>query len=44
VSKLALRGGAGYETPWWESIDKMNLAEITDCQIEAIHLGSLNPK
>ncbi len=27
-----------------ESIDKMNLAEIIDCQIEIIHLGSLNPK
>ena len=27
-----------------ESIDKMNLAEITDCQIETIHLGTLNPK
>jgi uncharacterized protein YlxP (DUF503 family) len=27
-----------------ESIDKMNLAEMTDCQLETIHLGSLNPK
>ena len=27
-----------------ESIDKMNLAEITDCQFETIHLGALNPK
>ena len=27
-----------------ESIDKMNLAEMTDCQFETIHLGSLNPK
>ncbi len=27
-----------------ESIDKMNLAEITDCQFETVHLGSLNPK
>jgi uncharacterized protein len=27
-----------------ESIDKMNLAEITDCQFETIHLGSLNPQ
>ena len=27
-----------------ESIDKMNLAEITDCQFETIHLGTLNPK
>ena len=26
-----------------ESIDKMNLAEITDCQIKTIHVGPLDP-
>ena len=27
-----------------ESIDKMHLAEMTDCQIKTIHVGPLDPK